>query len=365
MTTLLGLLVLHGTFLALLLATVGRRRAPGNAVLAALVAVATILVAESYAGASGLLNRWPHLIGVFVPMWFLIGPLTYVYVQRFLRQQALRWPLVFLPAGLVALAMLPIYAMDGPEKLALQPSAGLTMAVYTLFWVLTAICAWSARSAISRQATTSDGGSRPAWHTAWLRFLLSLLLAYSAFDLALTSSLMLFGSYPPVAAYVTTALVAVLIYAVALLVVMPEGLMQRIPCPGKPYARSQLPDSVVRQLTSRLDQALDDRQLWRQDNLDHATLAHVMEITPHQLSQLFSVHLNTSFSELINQRRVQEAQRLLCDMSSRQSVMDIGLEAGFASNATFYRAFKKHTGMTPRQYLSSQASNDIESIRRA
>ena len=361
MTTLLGLLLLHGAFLALLLATVGKHRAPGNIVLAALVAAATLLVAEAYIAASGLLVRWPHLTGAFLPVWFLIGPLTFVYVQKFLRIQPLRWPLVLLPAVLVALALSPVYAMDGEEKLALQPSAGLTLAVYTAFWLLTAVCAWSARRTIIQQGSEADAQQAP-WHAAWLRFLLALLLAYSAFDFLVTSTLVLYGSYPPVAGYVTTALVASLIYAVALLVVMPEGLMQRIPGPGKPYARSELPVTVVSQLTRRLENALNDRQLWRQDNLDHATLANVMGITPHQLSQLLSVHLTTSFSELINQRRVEEAQRLLCDMSSRQSVIDIGLEAGFASNATFYRAFKKHTGMTPRQYLSANASDNVESI---
>lgn len=365
MTTLLGLLVLHGAFLALVLATVGRHRAPGNGVLAALVAVATMLVAEAYVGASGWLGRWPHLTGVFTPIWFMLGPLTYRYVGRFLRQKTLPLPLTVLPASLVAVALLPVYTLSADEKLALGTSTTLTLAVYTAFWLLTAASAWAARRAISLWQGATNEPQQPLWQAAWLRFLMALMVAYSVFDLALTAALMLAGSYPPIAGYLTAALVASLIYAVGLLVVMPEGLMRRIPCPGKPYARSELPASVAAQLAEQLEQALERRQLWRQESLDHATLANAMQITPHQLSQLLSVHLDTSFSELINRRRVEEARRLLREMSSRRSVLDIGLEAGFASNATFYRAFKKHTGMTPRQYLSSQASNNVESIRRA
>ena len=56
------------------------------------------------------------------------------------------------------------------------------------------------------------------------------------------------------------------------------------------------------------------------------------------------------------------SKRLLLDMGSRRSVLDVGLEAGFGASATFYRAFKKHTGMTPTDFLASAASETVEPL---
>ncbi len=56
----------------------------------------------------------------------------------------------------------------------------------------------------------------------------------------------------------------------------------------------------------------------------------------------------------MNYYRVEEAKAMLKDLDkSNLSIEGIGLECGFNSSATFYRAFKKHTGNTPSQHIKT------------
>ncbi|MCB1605044.1 MAG: helix-turn-helix transcriptional regulator [Xanthomonadales bacterium] len=40
--------------------------------------------------------------------------------------------------------------------------------------------------------------------------------------------------------------------------------------------------------------------------------------------------------------------------SDNLTILDIALDCGFNSQASFYRAFKKFEGMTPKAYLDSK-----------
>ena len=85
MATLLLILFLHGVFLALVLAVTGARRDPANRWLSALTVVASILLLNFYLTTSGIADGSVWLAVTFLPIWLLIAPLTFRYVQAFLR----------------------------------------------------------------------------------------------------------------------------------------------------------------------------------------------------------------------------------------------------------------------------------------
>jgi AraC family transcriptional regulator len=62
------------------------------------------------------------------------------------------------------------------------------------------------------------------------------------------------------------------------------------------------------------------------------------------------VTFNCVFSEV----RVRHATTLLADPDRR--VIDVALEVGFENQTHFTRAFRKHTGLTPRAYRHSLAA---------
>ncbi len=70
-------------------------------------------------------------------------------------------------------------------------------------------------------------------------------------------------------------------------------------------------------------------------------------VSESQISHLFSGRLHTGFREYINSLRVQAAVELL--ISTQKPVSEIALDCGFGSLATFNRAFRLCTGLTPRE----------------
>ena len=64
--------------------------------------------------------------------------------------------------------------------------------------------------------------------------------------------------------------------------------------------------------------------------------------------------LNYFLNQLINNLRVNEFKMLIQSPKANQlSLLGLANEAGFSSKSTFYAAFKKLEGMTPKQYESS------------
>lgn len=83
-------------------------------------------------------------------------------------------------------------------------------------------------------------------------------------------------------------------------------------------------------------------------NLSLESTAKYVGINPTYFSRIFKNIERQNFNTYLNQCRVDNAKRLL--MTSDMRAQEIGFLTGFCSVATFFRVFKKHTGMTPKQF---------------
>jgi AraC-like DNA-binding protein len=112
-----------------------------------------------------------------------------------------------------------------------------------------------------------------------------------------------------------------------------------------------LPPDAAERVKNELVHLLRDERLYRDDGLTLLTLAEKLAVTPHQLSWIINEELHVSFPSLVNGYRVEEVKSRLAEPSSEKtSILQIALEAGFNTKASFNRAFKAHTGMTPSQF---------------
>ncbi|MBQ1537863.1 MAG: helix-turn-helix domain-containing protein [Ruminococcus sp.] len=80
-------------------------------------------------------------------------------------------------------------------------------------------------------------------------------------------------------------------------------------------------------------------------------LADKLGLTPQYLSKLFKQEVGVTISDYIMSRRIQAAKNML--KFSDYTPLDIGNYLNFSSHSHFISCFRKHTGMTPRQYRES------------
>lgn len=77
-------------------------------------------------------------------------------------------------------------------------------------------------------------------------------------------------------------------------------------------------------------------------------IADKLGLTPQYLSKLFKQEVGVTISEYIMSRRIQAAENML--KFSEYTPLDIGNYLNFSSHSHFIACFRKHTGMTPKQY---------------
>ncbi|WP_276388948.1 helix-turn-helix domain-containing protein [Eudoraea chungangensis] len=80
-------------------------------------------------------------------------------------------------------------------------------------------------------------------------------------------------------------------------------------------------------------------------------LARNLNINTQDLSLLINRHIGKHFFDFINEYRIEMAIKILQNPERKSThVLEIQYEVGFNSKSAFHRAFKKHTGKTPKQF---------------
>lgn len=119
------------------------------------------------------------------------------------------------------------------------------------------------------------------------------------------------------------------------------------------YANIHIDKSEVIQHLEKIKLTINEEQLYKNPNLTLPILAKKLNIRPQLLSQLLNNNLNKSFSQFINEYRIEEAKQLL-KAHPNLKIEIIAEKCGFNSNSTFYTAFKKITNTTPAKYIRNK-----------
>ncbi|MFD0964665.1 helix-turn-helix domain-containing protein [Pseudofulvibacter geojedonensis] len=105
-------------------------------------------------------------------------------------------------------------------------------------------------------------------------------------------------------------------------------------------------------LFNELKEQIINQKLYTNQQLNLRGLAIELNIKEKELSRI--INTQTNFYQLINTLRVNEFKTLIQSPKANQlSLLGLAQEAGFSSKSTFYTAFKKLEGMTPKQYENS------------
>lgn len=87
---------------------------------------------------------------------------------------------------------------------------------------------------------------------------------------------------------------------------------------------------------------------YREPDLSLASLADELELSERHISALIKERTGISYRELVTKLRIEAARRLLDDTD--RPVGDIAAYCGYENDNTFYKAFRKWTGLSPSVY---------------
>lgn len=144
-------------------------------------------------------------------------------------------------------------------------------------------------------------------------------------------------------------LLAGFLLVTGLLLLVPDLALRTQEAVQVSYSQSSLGKVDVNAAAERLRRVLEVEHLYRDEDLGLAKLAQRVELSPHQLSELLNARFGVSFSQYLRRHRVAAACKMLID-EPRASVLSVGLSVGFASQSTFYAAFKEETREAPGEY---------------
>ena len=116
------------------------------------------------------------------------------------------------------------------------------------------------------------------------------------------------------------------------------------------YASSSLNDEKKHDLFEALEKLMTEEHIYTDNLLTKDKVAELLGSNRTYLSQIINEQTGKTFTQYINDYRIQDAIRQLSDPNNQISLKALSIELGFNSPTTFYKQFQIATEMTPTQY---------------
>lgn len=332
---------------------------------------------------SGFLMWAPQWYRGGSPVHYLIPVSAWLYVRVSLGQELRlrRWDwLMFVPAVLHLLEMLPFYLMPYSEKAALVSdnyahhpdnflrfTEGILPAYIHSFikeamFLASAALQWTYYLQWRRQSHPSNSSDS----SGFSRWMLVFISANIAFYLSIF--LPFLGFMPDHWAglsIINIILSFFLIIVSAVLFFSPQVLygVENLPVfPGEQAGEEQSADRKTFELPAelrdnfkmRIEELMQREQPFLQRGYTIRQLSEQINVPQHHLSAVFRQEYGVNFNEFINRHRVAHVLQMLERLDQRQTytLESIAADSGFNARNTFFLAFKKATGFSPKEYLN-------------
>ena len=120
------------------------------------------------------------------------------------------------------------------------------------------------------------------------------------------------------------------------------------------YKTNRLSTDDCKELLRKISIYMETEKPYTNQDLKIVDLANGIGTSSHSLSYLFNQYLNQSYYDFINEYRIAEFKKLVNSTEySKYTLSALAELCGFSSRASFFRSFKKITGITPNEYIRS------------
>ena len=104
----------------------------------------------------------------------------------------------------------------------------------------------------------------------------------------------------------------------------------------------------------KLELLCKEQHIYTDSTLNREKVAEKLDISAGYVSLIVNTITGDNFANYINQYRVEAVKEMISNSEyENYNLLTMGLESGFTSKTTFYKAFKKITGQTPNEYKNT------------
>ncbi|MGW9686517.1 helix-turn-helix domain-containing protein [Flagellimonas sp. 2504JD1-5] len=302
-------------------------------------------------------QRFISILFTNMLVWVLYGPILFFYIRRVVYGTRFKWKdtVHFLPFLIILLNYSRVYLMNPETKVELFRSGRIVFSIHyfnphqtkviiALMLLYFGLIFWQLmKGVVSR--------NKKVW-LKWISFsYLGYVVSFSSFFVfnglgVLTTS----GDY---------LIGASMLFFISMLAyfgfVQPEvfdGLPMKKIVPVIKYKTTGLTPDFSLELKEDMEKYMDNEKPFLNNEFRLDDLADTLNISRHHCSQVINEHFDSNFFNFINSYRIEEAKKMLRE-DEKLSVTDVMYACGFNNRVSFYNAFKKFTGTTPKLFLNS------------
>ena len=123
-----------------------------------------------------------------------------------------------------------------------------------------------------------------------------------------------------------------------------------------PLYRALLSPKLVEELYLQIMQKFVVEKKYRDPEYSAQKLAEELSTNTRYISAVINLRFQDNYSQMVNDFRIRDAMYMLKDRHNADKTMEeIAAAVGFANRQSFYAAFYRRTGTSPREFRESNA----------
>lgn len=131
-----------------------------------------------------------------------------------------------------------------------------------------------------------------------------------------------------------------------------------------PIKEVRVPDTGIDEslhiVKSQISAYFDEERPYNDPELTLPDVAGAIDVPVAVVSKAINKGFGMNFNDYVNRYRVEAVKKAFeKGDQQKQTLLGIAFNCGFNSKATFNRAFKKHTGQSPREYMLETAPQSV------
>lgn len=303
-------------------------------------------------------EKYIHFFGWSAIPWLSYGPLFYLYQKRVMTRKKIGMVDIihFLPLVVYVLAKTPFFIMDAESKLAsLADGSFRAYGFSTMHTAYFAMVLMATYGLLTIRFKRRNQVSIPREKKIWLNY---LILAFFGYLLCFVSYFVRIelGYYSLFTDYIICYFIVFFVGSVVYFgIVQPQVFEGTMPItkivPFVKYERTGLSNEYSLEIRNQLEILMATEKPYLDSDMRLDDLAELLDIPRHHASQVINEHFSMNFFDFINRYRVKEAELVLKEFDTKMTVQKIAYQSGFNNRTSFYKAFKKVNGITPKEYM--------------